>query len=130
MGACYSISLKVNLIDEEAAIKALNDYIDKDTSSNYSLEKHYQQGVTTETFDDLMRIFFAGWKGQEVDIHKEADITRYENCFCASYGWEYVMTEMFKVLTPFVQDGTELYISIDNDYDKLVVRDGKCIWLH
>ena len=130
MGACYSVTLKVNVTDVPSAINALNQHIVNDTRSNYSLEEYAQQGITTETFDDLIRIFLANWPGQEVDIQTDNGFTVYENGFNASYGWECVMMDMFATLAPFITDGSELYISIDNDYDKLVIKNGKCVQLH
>lgn len=130
MGACYSIILKVNVIDESNAIKALNEHIINDTRSDYSLDEYAQQGITTETFDNLMRIFLAGWRGQEVDVYEEKGFVIYESDFDASYGWERVMMDMFETLTPFVKNGSELLIYIDNDYDKLVVKRGECIQVH
>lgn len=130
MGACYSVRLKVKLQDEEGAIKALNEHMTNNTRANYSLEEYAEQGVTTETFDDLMRIFLAGWKGQEVVIGEAKGFTVYDNDFDASYGWERVMMEMFEVLTPFVKDGSELFMYVENDYDKLVVKNGKCVQVH
>ena len=130
MGACYSVTIKVNVTDVPSAIKALNDHITNDTRSNYSLEEYAKHGITTETFDDLMRIFLAGWPGQEIDISKENEFTVYDNGFNASYGWECVMMDMFETLAPFVSEGSELYISIDNDYDKLVIKNGKCVQIH
>ena len=130
MGACYSVTLKVNVLDIPGAIKALNDHITNDTRSNYSLEEYAQHGITTETFDDLMRIFLAGWPGQAIDIQYDDEFTTYENGFNASYGWECVMMDMFETLAPFVADGSDFYISIDNDYDKLVIKNGKCVQIH
>ena len=130
MGACYSVRLKVNVLDVPGAVKALNDHIVKDTSTNYSLEKYAAQGVTTETFNDLMRIFLAGWKERDLYIYEENGFAIYESDFNASYGWEVVMMEMFQTLTPFVKDGSEFLIYIDNDYDKLVVRNGKYVQVH
>ena len=130
MGACYSVELKVKVLDEQGLVKALNEHITNDTGVNYSLDRYAEQGITTETFDDLMRIFFAGWKHQEVTITPKRIYTYYENDFDASYGWESVMMEMFEVITPYVKDGSELTIYPDEDYDKLVVRNGKCIQLH
>ena len=50
--------------------------------------------------------------------------------FNASYRWEVVMIEMFKEITPYLEDKSELYIDIENDYDRLVVKKGKCIQTH
>ena len=130
MGACYSVILKVKLTDEEGAIKALQDHIANDNGVDYSLEKYAQQGITTETFDDLMRIFLAGWKGQEVDIYPNKTFTIYENDFDASYGWEGVMMEMFEVIAPFVANGSKLQIYPDDYYTELVVKNEKCVQTH
>lgn len=130
MGACYSVVLKVNVIDESGAIKALNDHIANDTRTDYSLEKYAAQGVTTESFNNLMRIFLAGWIGHWVEIYTKNGFTIYESDFDASYGWERVLMEMFETLVPFVKNGSELLIYIDSDYDKLVIKNGKCVQIH
>ena len=130
MGACYSVILKVNVVDEAGAIKALNEHIANDTRADYSLERYAKQGVTTESFNNLMRIFLAGWIGHWVEIYTDKEFTVYENDFDASYGWERVLMEMFETLTPFVKNGSEILIYIDNDYDKLVVKNGKCVQVH
>ena len=130
MSACYYVSLKVKVLDEQGAIKALNEHIANDKYADYSLDLYAEQGITTETFDDLMRIFLAGWKHQEVTITPKRIYTYYENEFNASYGWEIVMMDMFKVIAPYVKDGSELLIYPDTDYDKLIIKDGKCVQIH
>ena len=126
MGACYSVVVKVNVIDAPGAIKALNEHIANDTSADYSLDKCAEQGVTTETFDDLMRILLAD-NQQKVSIHNQGKFVIYENDFNASYGWERVMMEWFEVLTPFLANGSQMLIYPDEDYDKLVIKNGKCV---
>ena len=130
MGACYSVELKVKVLDEQGAIKALNEHIANDKRTDYSLNAYAKEGIATETFDDLMRIFLAGLKGQEVEIAKHKEFTYYSNDFNASYGWESVMMEMFETLTPFVKDGSKLLIYPDSDYDELIVENGKCVQIH
>lgn len=130
MGACYNVTLKVKVNDEQKAIVALNEHIRNDKRTDYSLEAYAKQGITTKTFDDLMRIFLAGWKYQEVKIDKSNEFTVYSNNFNASYGWESVMIEMFETLAPFLQDNSELLIYPNNDYDELIIRDGKYIQIH
>ena len=130
MGACYSVRLKVKLLDEEGATKALRDHITSDTSTNYSLDRYAKHGITTDCFNNIMRIFLAGWPEHWVEIYPEKGFTVYENDFDASYGWERVLMEMFEVLTPFVKNGSELFMYVDNDYDKLVVKNGKCVQAH
>ena len=130
MGACYSVSLKVKVLDMTGAIKALNQHIINDTRSDYSLDKYASQGVTTDTFNNLMRIFLADWTEHWVNIYTEKSFTVYENDFDASYGWERVLMEMFETLAPFVKNGSKLCIYIDNGYDELVIKNGKCVQVY
>lgn len=129
MGACYSVEIKVNILDMPGAIKALNEHIVNDTSADYSLDECAEQGITTETFDDLMRILLAE-NQQKVSIHNQGKFVIYENDFNASYGWERIMTEWFEVLAPFLANGSQMLIYPDSDYDKLVIKNGKCVQVH
>lgn len=129
MGACYSVEMKVNVLDMPGAIKALNEHIVNDTSADYSLDWYAEQGITTETFDDLMRILLADHQ-QKVYIHHQGKFTIYESDFNASYGWERVMMEWFDVLAPFLANGSQMLIYPDEDYDKLVIKNGKCVQVH
>lgn len=123
MGQCYSVNVNVKLKDEAGAIKALQNKIATDKRTNYSLDEYAAQGIGTETFDDLMRIFLAGWKGQEVSI----DENGYHNDFNASYGWESVMVEMFHVIAPYCKDGSEIRIYPDHGSVVYGVRNGKAL---
>ena len=129
MGACYSVDLKVNVLDVPGAIKALNEHMINDTRSDYSLEEYAEQGITTETFDGLVKVLFAELQ-QPVFIYQEGKFTVYSNAFDASYGCESIMMEWFRVLTPFVANGSQLSIYPDEGYDKLVVKNGKCVQIH
>jgi hypothetical protein len=129
MGACYGVNIKVHLIDEAGAINALNKHMKKDKGVSYSLDKYADIGVTPDTFDGLMRILLAETQ-QKVTVVKKRKYTYYDNCFGASYGWEYIMIDWFKVLAPYLSDGSEMLIYPDEDYDKLVIRNGKCVQVH
>lgn len=129
MGACYSVNVKVHIVDETGAVKALNEHIANDTGTRYNLEKYAASGITTETFDGLMKILLADAQ-QELYITKKRKYTTYDSCFNASYGWECVMIEWFHVLAPFLSDGSQMLIYPDEDYDKLVIRNGKCVQIH
>lgn len=130
MGACYDVTLRVKIKDESGAVNALKKLIQNDTRTNYNLEKYAEQGITTETFDDLMRIFLAGWKGQEVQITDSKGYKKYVNGFNASYGWEDVLINMFKSIAPFAADKSRLLIYPDSDYCDLRIKNGECIWVH
>ena len=128
MGACYSVNLKVNIKDEKGVIKALKEHMEKDTRAVYNIEEYAENGITTETFDDLMKILFADLQ-RKVDIWEEKKWRCYENDFDASYGWESVMLEWFEVMAPFLGNGSGLIIYPDSGRDEVVVRDGKYVWV-
>lgn len=128
MGACYSVYLKVDLIDEEGAIKALNEHMIND-GADYSLEEYANIGATPDTFDGLMKILLAEAQ-RKVDIYQNGRFKVYENDFDASYGWEGVMMEWFEILAPFLKDGSKMLIYPDSDYDELVIKNGKCVQIH
>jgi hypothetical protein len=131
MGACYDVRLKVKLKDEKCAILKLREHIKNDIRTNYSLSEYSEEGITTETFDNLMRIFLAGWKEQEVKVREANDGFKvYENSFNASYGWERVMLEMFEVLVSYMEDKSTILIYADNGYDELVVKNGMCVQIY
>ena len=127
MGACYSVTLRVNLSDEEGAIKALNEHMSKDSRTNYALDKYSAAGIEPTTFDGLMKIMLAALQ-HNVFINSEGKYRVYENYFNASYGWEGVMSEWFEVLTPFLEDGSKIRIWPDSGCEEAVVKSGKCIW--
>ena len=129
MGACYNVYLKVNFIDEEGAVNALNEHIAKDTRVDYSLEEYANIGATPDTFDGLMRILLAEAQ-HKVDIYEYERFKFYENDFDASYGWESVMMEWFEIIAPFLANGSQMVIYPDSDYDKLIIKNGKCIQIH
>jgi hypothetical protein len=129
MGACYSVFLKVVLRDEEGAIKALNEHMESDKRTRYGLDRNKAIGVTPDTFDGLMKILLVEHQS-DVAITQKGKFKIYENSFDASYGWESVMMEWFHALAPFLEDGSELLIHPDSDYDKLVIQDGKCVQVH
>lgn len=128
MSACYSVEMKVKVLNEVGAVAALQKHIQSDSHADYSLEKYAEQGITTDTFDDLMRIFLAGWKHQELDIQEIGDEKCYSNDFDASYGWKTVMIQMFEIMAPFIEDGSTLAISMDNDFEQLIIQNGKCVY--
>lgn len=126
MGACYSVTLHVCVIDERGAILALQKHIEKDKRTNYALDEYAKEGITTETFDDLMRIFLAGWRNQELDIIINSDGTAtYSNEFNASYGWESVMIEMFEELVPYIREDAKLIIYPDSGWSETTIHNGE-----
>lgn len=129
MGACYHVVCRVKFRDKEGATNALKQFI-QNTSKKYSynLGEFAKLGIGTETFDDLMRIFLAGYKNQEVEIREDVFGLRvYRNSFNASYGWEMVLIDMFYALSPYLEDESMLKIYPDSSCDLFVMENGECV---
>lgn len=134
MGACYDIKLKIKVKDEASVIKVLQERIKRNTEYrgvNYSLEKFAEEGVGTETLEDLLKIFLAGFNSNSYDYKKKKKGTIHiRNRFNASYGWESEMMGMFADIVPFLKDGSKFYICPDNCYDLMIVENGKYKQVH
>lgn len=129
MGACYSAALTLFFKDDDAereATKTLKEFVLSERA-NFSLEKYDKS--TLDNVDGLIRICLAG-RGNAYCFEDSDEKREYSNDFDASYGWEGVLIDMFELLTPYLKDGAELDIDIDNDYDTLRVLNGKCVQIH
>ena len=128
MGACYAVEISLRFKDiprsEEAAIKELQDYI-ATVNANFHLDRFAQEGIGTDTFDDLMQIILAGFKNQKVIIEERGEYRVYSNEFDASYGYGFVMLDAFDTIAKYLKDGSSCKIWPDNDYQEYVVKDCK-----
>lgn len=130
MGACYDVRLQMQFSAPDAkekVVATMQKYIKKETSVDFSLDKYAAEGVTTDSLEDLLKICLGGWEKCHPRITQENNGIEYICSFDASYGWERVLMDVFELICPYITNGSEMFISIDNDYDCLVAEDGKCI---
>lgn len=132
MGACYSVNLKLGFEREEKkndAAEAMRKYIEthNEEDVDFALEKWGKLDVSQDTFENLLRIFFGGWVKTSYEYRARGKWVKYCNDFDGSYGWETVMLDIFTIISPFLLDGSEMIVSPDDDYDYLVVKNGKCV---
>ena len=119
MGACYDVELKLNVKDEDLLKKLMNKYIDENNGFVvFNLEERDRNNLV-----DLVKIFIT-----DRCFSVNGDV--YESSFEASYGWESVMTESFEEYAEALEDGSYIIIWPDNDYDKIIVKNGKAKWIH
>lgn len=124
MGQCYSTYLKVRFKDKDGAVKAvqnrLGDTID---------ELKEITGLDYNNIDDILRHYYANWEnGYRWTPTVDPDVLSGD--FNASYSWESTMIEVFSLIAPFLEEGSELKIYPDAGYDLLRVKDGKAEWIH
>ena len=115
--------------DEQGARKALLAKIARGGQEHvlYDMQGLRMQGFDFDNIWDLLSVFFCGW-GQR--LKETADKDWLYSGFAASYGWEQVMLDAFDEIAPYLEDGSEIKIYPDSDYDYLVVKDGKAEWVH
>ena len=105
MGACYSVEMQVSFAtkeNEEKAAEILNEFVHSERA-NFSLDHWKKIGGTLDTFDDLVKLIFAGHQNPDhydLDVDENWHRHRHAHDFDASYGWEGVMIDMFKLIAP------------------------------
>jgi len=111
----YSVELTLYFADEEGAVKKFAEHISNDKSANYDLPRYAQAGATLESMDGIMKIYLAHLQ-REVEIEVLKDGGKYYcNDFNASYGWERVLLDMWKILKPYLKKGSCMSLCVDCD---------------
>ena len=127
MGQCYTTYLRVKFADERGAVKAVQERLIGMGEDIEQLSR--DNGLDYNSVDGILRHYYSNWEnGHTWTRSTDPDVLCGD--FDASYGWESVMIEVFELLAPYLQDGSELKIYPDSDYDYLVVRGGKAEWIH
>lgn len=130
MGQCYAIKLKVKSKDEPKTVSLLKEFI-ATPGINFNIDKFKNEGVGTDTVDDLIRIIFAGYKKHSFETERQKNGFKiFTNAFECCYGWERVMIDAFKKIAPTLENKSVLWIWPDNDYDKCIVQDGQFVFVH
>lgn len=126
MGACYSVNLKIKVLERKKAEKALYDHMIHDNKTDYNLKAFSKEEIKTDSLDNLIRINLAGWRRCPYDKSTYEGWTYYSNDFDASYGWESVLIKMFQILAPYLEDESELHIYLDSEDIHFLAQNGKC----
>ena len=132
MGAVYSVNLKKayrNKQAEKAVFEKLNDFVNT-YEANFHKDTFEKEGVDLSTADGLIQVCLAGFQSNSYNVEELDGFAVHTNDFAASYGWERVMLDMFALIAPYFKDNSTFTIDIDNEYDSLIVKDGKAKQLH
>ena len=119
MGQYYDVKLKLKFRDGEKdelrTVKAMQKYI-KDHNGkgvNFNLNEWKKEGNSLSTLEDMLQVFFAGWNCWDFEITHGRKWLKVRNGFDASYGCESIMLDIFDVISPFLEDGSEMWIYPD-----------------
>lgn len=133
MGQNYTVNIDIfGFEKEDLAVMALNQLIKKHTdegTADFGIE---EKGLKDETdsFEGLMKIFlgydtkknYSAWSRLEV---KGTNRVMISNDFKGTYGWEEIVVDMFTKIAPFVKDGSNMYMSMDEGDRFFTVTKGK-----
>lgn len=125
MGAVFSVDMDVKIKqDQEMAL--LNAIISGTTESRINYME--LKGLDTYKLEDVLAYYFTAYHNEWVDI-RDGRI-KINTGFDAGYSWELVMMDIFELMGPYLEDGSELYIQPDDDYDLLVIENGNVVYKH
>lgn len=136
MGACYDVQLKMRFNDtknaQEKAVAALQAYITEHDGKGilFGLDRFEKDGITPDSLEGLLKIFLCGSNYWHPELKYGRKWIHYYNGFDASYGWESVMMDMFETIAPYLAEKSEIKIWPDEDYDHMVIKNGKCKQVH
>jgi len=110
MSTYYSIFAKVQVTNEEEAVRALKEKVEHPSEKTF----YNVNGEIPETLEGLMKILLAAHQGS-FDCEHEGNEYTFSSCFNATYSWENVMTDWFESICPYLAN--ESYMEISTDYD-------------
>ena len=124
MGAVYTVEfdLRFNETGREKFSDRLREYLKNLDSTGKAVVNIPERDTLEENMSALLR-------GMEINKNTLFRFTGHAD-FTASYGWETVMTDTFLFAMSACEEGTEIYIYPDSDYDKLEIVNGKPEWTH
>lgn len=121
MGQVYSAYMNYKVKNEKLLVKLTNDYIKTEKFGENCFDK---SNLTTA--DGCIKAFLAvDTQPDSFTVNDKGDgFTEYFNCFKATYSWEGILWCWFTMISPALEDGSDLEIDISTDIWRLKVIDG------
>lgn len=124
MGQCYSVSAKFKYNEAEQFRQQL---IKSMQSQNCNWHIDDWEFISIE---ELLRSFLYEMRISVKQLKNGSFEFSVLSDFNQSYSWESLMIEIFEELTPVLRNGSYLTIYPDSDYDRYVIKNGKCVQTH
>lgn len=129
MGAVYAIECTLKVNRQKAPGDTLREALAKILLKQLNDVTHEE----VETLRGCLEIIFQA-RQRMFHYSEEGDENGYtiyiDSGFDQSYMWESFMTETFEEITPLLEDGSQLYVEPDSDYDLIVVENGVAVQKH
>ena len=115
MGACYVVECELKIKEgmENKVIETIQNKIKRAEEENVD----YGINNIPQTLEGLFEIFFVEHQ-KNYDCSFEDGWYVISSGFNVSYGWARVMYEMFENISPYLEHKSQLYIDIDEGWDK------------
>ena len=123
MGQCYSVTMKLKYNNEEELHKQL-------VKAMQSQNCFWHTKDWSESTETLLKKFLYDIDISIKQFKNGSTELKVSSAFEQLYSWESLMIDIFKELTPAINNGSSLVIYPDSDYDRLVIKDGKCVQTH
>lgn len=131
MSACYSVSatltFRKGLI--QTGLENIKEYIRVSHNQNvdfgFGTYSNFKSLNEIKSIEDVINLIFA--KHQKMcDIKHPNELDyNFNSFFNASYGWEKVIYDFFKYLSPCLEDGSKMIVYPDSGCTKLFIEDGQ-----
>ena len=132
MGAVYYVEMTLKVKDAFTAANMLRDKISNDEINgfaDYNLIHAAENGLYLTSLENILSIILADDSGTCAVKNPDGSIS-ISNDFNASYGWEGILIDIFKRISTYLEDGSEMYIFPDSDYDHLIIQNGRAIQIN
>lgn len=130
MSTCYSVTayltFKKGLV--QTGLENIKEHLirnNKNVDFGFGSYSDFKSLNDVKTFEDAINLVFAGHQGMcEIKHPNELEYNFYSG-FNASYGWETVIYDFFKYLSPCLEDKSEMTVYPDSGRTKLFMEEGK-----
>ncbi len=128
MGTCYvvdgKLKFKKDFVKEGLEILKEHFFRKPGVDFDFNSYSNYKNLEEVKTIEDAIKITFADEQGMLIIKHPNELDYNFNSGFDASYGWEGVIYDFFKYLSPCLENGSKMIVYPDSGCTKLVIEDG------
>ena len=128
MGTCYSVTshltFRKGLVNTGLENLKNHLFTKKNADFGFNTYSNFKSVKDIKTMEDAIKLVFADRQGMCSIKHPNELDYNFNSAFNGSYGWEEVIYDFFKYLSPCLEDGSKMMVYPDSGCTKLVIEDG------
>lgn len=130
MGACYSVTAHLTFKNglTQTGLENIKEHLirnNKNVDFGFGRYSGFKSLHDIKTLEDAINLIFAGHQGMCDVKHSNELNYNFNSAFDASYGWETVIYDFFRYLSPCLEDKSEMIVYPDSGCTKLFMEDGQ-----